>query len=184
MPTVLQLLGFVQVPNILSTISNSSGTLKDHFTTALPLPFITSPFLPPSPTENHATEQDGTQPLPMSPWLHNSMVILDSIFLFVEDGDLWINELPGPNLQEISGSIANSAGMPPLGCDALAVQDVLTDPYSYSNVMHRVYHEARNTLFCLEFLTLLLTDPRTSDALLYLLFVRLPHRHAILNQVS
>jgi hypothetical protein len=174
-PTVFQLLGFVRASD--SGILNGSNSLNktNNYTTFFPLPFITSPFVSPDDASDSKTNV-------VNHWINNSMILFDSLALIVENVNLWINEVPGCT-DEDTESFNKRLELSSVPPDVFLVHDALTNPASYSNVLHELYQDGHVTLASLEIFCLLLSYGPTSDAMLYILFVRLPHRHAILYQV-
>lgn len=147
-----------------SVIDQQRPSRSPIMTTSVPLPYIPSPFRA-ADNEEQPDEEFGT-----NPWVRNSMLILDSLFLIVEDVEPW----SGDSYFE-GGALQYS--------DIAEVRDVLDNPVNYSDPVVRLYDEGRSALMCLELFTLLITHPQTADAILHLFFVRLPHRHQLFNQV-
>lgn len=170
--TGLLLLGLA--PNVMDQQSSTIPVM----TTQIPLPYITSPWRINSEDD---TEED--ESLTGNPWQRNSMLILESLFLIVEDASPWIGASSFGTQDFMNIQPTGDGAGQATNIDSLDVEEILNDPLNYSDSVLRLYDEGRSALMCTEIFTLLLTHQQTCDAMLHLLFVRLPHRHEVLTRV-
>lgn len=149
-------------------------------TTEVPLAYISSPWIS-NEDQNSNVDETGID----NAWQRNSMLLLESLFLMLEDASPWIGEpafsLPQTlNLESMEVSFDDLSDMQ----DCANVRDILEDPESYSeSTTMRLFEDGRATALSLEVVIILLTHQQTCDALLYLLYIRLPNRHEILTRV-